>query len=139
MKDAPINLPPHGAEASCFANPNDVMRYADRHARAAVLADRAGREERLGSISEMLHRMSPQDVLSLSQQLEAEWAAVRALRDSEKPDEPVAEVIIGGNGHISILPLAELEHEQPLYARPRIKELMAQERQRRAAEPKEKK
>jgi hypothetical protein len=49
--------------------------------------------------------------------------------------EPVAEVIIGGNGHIGILPLGPLEHEQPLYAapRPRIKDLIAEERQRRAA------
>jgi hypothetical protein len=30
------DLPPHGAEASCFSNPNDVMRYANRYAVKAI-------------------------------------------------------------------------------------------------------
>ena len=57
---------------------------------------------------------------------------VLAVVADGKAQEPVAEVIIGGNGHIGILPLGPLEHEQPLYAapRPRIKDLIAEERQR---------
>ena len=74
------------------------------------------------------------DYATYSEHLEMLWPDPPAAPSPAEPDQPVAEVIIGGNGHIGILPLAELEHEQPLYARPRIKELMAQERQRKSAE-----
>ena len=122
MKDAPINLPPLPKNDRTVRDwdwpysPKDMEAYA----RAAILADRAGRE------CPTCHN---------AYQGQPAPTFVSAAPSPAEPDQPVAEVIIGGNGHIGILPLAELEHEQPLYARPRIKELMAQERQRKSAEP----
>jgi hypothetical protein len=121
MKDAPINLPLLPEWMLHFnGQPTRQGFEAQDYARAAVLADRAGRE------CPTCHN---------AYQGQPAPTFVSAAPSPAEPDQPVAEVIIGGNGHIGILPLAELEHEQPLYARPRIKELMAQERQRKSAEP----
>ena len=56
-----------------------------------------------------------------TQELATHYRAMLAARPvvDVPAAEPVAEVIIGGNGHIGILPLGPLEHEQPLYAAPR--------------------
>jgi hypothetical protein len=117
--------PDHDDGFGWTRDPNRAIRFCRKQDAEGIIARMFG-----------CHNGKPTPIPANIIATEHGWIATPVVA---APQEPVAEVIIGGNGHIGILPLGPLEHEQPLYAapRPRIKDLISEERQRRVAAPQE--
>ena len=133
MKDAPINLPPHWYVAETgTVHVSYVRDYADQYARAAVLADRAGREatQEMHLAYDALDRflrnnLDDTDYASYSAYLETLWPDTPAAPSPAEPpaapvkQEPVARVDANDDGMwADILPNVNVKVGQFLYAHP---------------------